>query len=58
MSGTKTVMLDGDSFQLWYAQSQTEFNLRFSEPDVGKGTSLIKWARGLHSDVAKLATTK
>jgi len=56
-SGAAVVALDGDSFELWYAQFPTEFNIRFSESDLAKGASLIKWARSLHNDIVKLAAT-
>ena len=56
-SGSRTMTLDGDTYHLWFAQLPTEFNIRFSEPDVGKGASLIRWARSLHNDIAKIAVT-
>jgi hypothetical protein len=55
--GTSTVVLDADSFELWYAQGMTEFKLRFSDlgqhraPSSGAIT-LVTWAHDLHDAVA------
>jgi hypothetical protein len=54
--GTQAVTLDGESFELWYAQGTTELKLRFSDVDRGrpnypKAPTLTKWAHALNRKV-------
>jgi hypothetical protein len=55
-TGKTVVMLDGTSFDLWYAQELTTLNIGFGE-GLKKGT-LLTWAHGLYQEVVRLADSK
>ncbi len=57
-TGMTTVTMDGASYRLRYVQGETDLDIRFTEPDLGKGLTLIKWARNLQQEIAKLPEAK
>jgi len=48
-----TVVLDGDSYEVWYRQGLTDLYISF--PQAATPTPLETWAKAVHSGAAKMA---
>jgi hypothetical protein len=48
-----TVVVDGDSYEVWYRQGLTDLHINF--PQAATPTPLETWAKAVHSGAAKMA---